>query len=209
MASPARSTRRSSARSSAAERGRRGRRGRTRPDARPSLSGSAPAVGGGPCSPAARRPYDSRQAVLRARLGRELCRLRRSKPGVRNTGQAMVAGGHVAGEFMTPWASPATDEMGEITRKPQSEALRLDLQPGAKGEPLFLRRTWRSLRGGGTGTLNRRDVEGLIDLCADDFLMGHVRARVQPGHYRGRQDLRRFYEGVRSVWETLPTGKCR
>jgi ketosteroid isomerase-like protein len=52
------------------------------------------------------------------------------------------------------------------------------------------------------GHLNRRDVEGFIDLCADDFLMDMSERVFNPDIYRGRQDLRRFYEGVRSVWES-------
>jgi ketosteroid isomerase-like protein len=50
--------------------------------------------------------------------------------------------------------------------------------------------------------LNRGDVEGLIDLCDDDFLMDMSERVFNPDTYRGRDDIRRFYEGVRSVWES-------
>src|SRR6266576_539886 len=50
--------------------------------------------------------------------------------------------------------------------------------------------------------LNRGDVEALIDLCDDDFLMDMSERVFNPDTYRGNHDLRRFYEGVRSVWES-------
>jgi ketosteroid isomerase-like protein len=50
--------------------------------------------------------------------------------------------------------------------------------------------------------LNRGDVEGLIDLCDDDFLMDMSERVFNPDTYRGHDDIRRFYEGVRSVWES-------
>jgi ketosteroid isomerase-like protein len=49
--------------------------------------------------------------------------------------------------------------------------------------------------------LNRGDVDGFIALCDDDFLMDMSERVFNPDIYRGGQDLRRFYEGVRSVWE--------
>jgi ketosteroid isomerase-like protein len=48
--------------------------------------------------------------------------------------------------------------------------------------------------------LNRGDVDALIDLCDDDFLMDMSERVFNPDTYRGSQDIRRFYEGVYSVW---------
>jgi ketosteroid isomerase-like protein len=50
--------------------------------------------------------------------------------------------------------------------------------------------------------LNRGDVDALIDLCDDDFLMDMSERVFNPDTYRGRDDLWRFYEGVRSVWDS-------
>jgi ketosteroid isomerase-like protein len=50
--------------------------------------------------------------------------------------------------------------------------------------------------------LNRGDVEALIDLCDDEFLMDMSERVFNPDTYRGNHDLRRFYAGVRSVWES-------
>jgi ketosteroid isomerase-like protein len=50
--------------------------------------------------------------------------------------------------------------------------------------------------------LNRGDVEALIDLCDDDFLMDMSERVFNPDIYRGRDDIRRFYQGVRDVWKS-------
>jgi ketosteroid isomerase-like protein len=50
--------------------------------------------------------------------------------------------------------------------------------------------------------LNRGDIEGLINLCDDDFQMDMSERVFNPDTYRGHDDLRRFYDGVRSVWES-------
>jgi ketosteroid isomerase-like protein len=50
--------------------------------------------------------------------------------------------------------------------------------------------------------LNQGDVQGFSDLCADDFLMDMSERVFNPDIYRGRDDIRRFYRGVRSVWES-------
>jgi ketosteroid isomerase-like protein len=50
--------------------------------------------------------------------------------------------------------------------------------------------------------LNRSDVEGVVELCDDDFVMD-MRGRVfNPDVYRGPDGIRRFYEGVRDAWES-------
>jgi ketosteroid isomerase-like protein len=50
--------------------------------------------------------------------------------------------------------------------------------------------------------LNRGDVEALIALCDDDFLMDMSERVFNPDTYRGSQEIRRFYDGVQSVWDT-------
>lgn len=50
--------------------------------------------------------------------------------------------------------------------------------------------------------LNRGDVDALIELCDEDFLMDMSERVFNPDTYRGREDLRRFYAGVTSVWES-------
>jgi ketosteroid isomerase-like protein len=50
--------------------------------------------------------------------------------------------------------------------------------------------------------LNRGDVEGVVELCDDDFLMDMSERVFNPETYRGHDGLRRFYEGVREAWES-------
>src|SRR5215212_2194212 len=50
--------------------------------------------------------------------------------------------------------------------------------------------------------LNRGDVDGLVELCDDDFLMDFSERVFNPDTYRGHDGIRRFYEGVREVWES-------
>jgi ketosteroid isomerase-like protein len=48
--------------------------------------------------------------------------------------------------------------------------------------------------------LNEGNVDALIELCDDDFLMDMSERVFNPDTYRGSHDVRRFYEGVYSVW---------
>ena len=50
--------------------------------------------------------------------------------------------------------------------------------------------------------LNRGDVEGLVGLCADDFVMDMSERVFNPDTYRGHEGVRRFYEGVTDAWES-------
>jgi uncharacterized protein len=50
--------------------------------------------------------------------------------------------------------------------------------------------------------LNRGDVEALIELCDDDFLMDMSERVFNPDTYRGHDGIRRFYEGVSDAWES-------
>ena len=50
--------------------------------------------------------------------------------------------------------------------------------------------------------LNRGDVEGLVTLCDDDFLMDMSERVFNPDSYRGHDGIRRFYEGVGDAWES-------
>jgi ketosteroid isomerase-like protein len=50
--------------------------------------------------------------------------------------------------------------------------------------------------------LNRGDVEGLVGLCDDHFLMDMSERVFNPDTYRGHDGIRRFFEGVRGVWES-------
>ena len=49
--------------------------------------------------------------------------------------------------------------------------------------------------------LNRGDVEGLIELCDPDFVMDMSERVFNPDVYTGHEGIRRFYAGVRGVWE--------
>ena len=49
--------------------------------------------------------------------------------------------------------------------------------------------------------LNRGDVEGLIELCEEDFVMDMTERVFNPDTYTGHDGIRRFYDGVRGVWE--------
>ena len=50
--------------------------------------------------------------------------------------------------------------------------------------------------------LNRGDVEGLLKLCDDDFLMDMSQRVFNPEIYRGHDGIRRFYEDVSEAWES-------
>jgi ketosteroid isomerase-like protein len=48
--------------------------------------------------------------------------------------------------------------------------------------------------------LNRGNVEGVVELCDDDFVMDMSERVFNPEIYRGHDGIRRFYEGVRDAW---------
>ena len=50
--------------------------------------------------------------------------------------------------------------------------------------------------------LNEGDVEALIDLCHEDFVMDMSERVFNPDIYRGRDEIRRFYREVRGAWES-------
>ena len=50
--------------------------------------------------------------------------------------------------------------------------------------------------------LNRGDVEGIVDLCDDDFRMDFSERVFNPDTYQGPDGIRRFYEGVSDAWES-------
>ena len=50
--------------------------------------------------------------------------------------------------------------------------------------------------------LNRGDVESLVELCDDDFLMDMSERVFNPDTYRGHDGIRRFHDGVRDAWES-------
>ena len=50
--------------------------------------------------------------------------------------------------------------------------------------------------------LNRGDVEGVVELCDDDFLMDMSERVFNPDTYRGHDGIRRFYDGVSDAWES-------
>jgi ketosteroid isomerase-like protein len=50
--------------------------------------------------------------------------------------------------------------------------------------------------------LNRGDIEALVDLCDDEFVMDMSERVFNPDIYRGRDDIRRFYREVRSAWDS-------
>src|SRR5829696_8123961 len=50
--------------------------------------------------------------------------------------------------------------------------------------------------------LNRRDVEGFVALCDDDFLIDMSERVFNPDTYRGHDGIRRFCADVQDAWET-------
>jgi len=50
--------------------------------------------------------------------------------------------------------------------------------------------------------LNRGDVQPLVELCDDDFVMDFSERVFNPDTYRGHDGIRRFYAGVKDVWES-------
>ena len=45
--------------------------------------------------------------------------------------------------------------------------------------------------------LNRGDVEALVELCDDDFVMDMSERVFNPDTYKGDEGIRRFYDGSR------------
>jgi ketosteroid isomerase-like protein len=50
--------------------------------------------------------------------------------------------------------------------------------------------------------LNRGDIEGVIELCADDFQMDMTERVFNPDTYEGPDGLRRFYKDVTDAWDS-------
>lgn len=50
--------------------------------------------------------------------------------------------------------------------------------------------------------LNRRDVEGLIGLCRDDFLLDMSERVFNPDIFKGHDGIRSFVAGVTDAWES-------
>ena len=50
--------------------------------------------------------------------------------------------------------------------------------------------------------LNRGDVEGLVAMCHDDFVMDMSERVFNPDTYRGADGIRRFCEEVMEAWES-------
>lgn len=50
--------------------------------------------------------------------------------------------------------------------------------------------------------LNRGDLEGVVELCDDDFLMDMTERVFNPDTYTGPDGIRRFYAGVQDAWES-------
>jgi ketosteroid isomerase-like protein len=50
--------------------------------------------------------------------------------------------------------------------------------------------------------LNRRDVERLVRLCDDDFVIDMSERVFNPDMYRGSDGIRRFFAGVEDLWDT-------
>jgi ketosteroid isomerase-like protein len=50
--------------------------------------------------------------------------------------------------------------------------------------------------------LNQGDVEGVVELCDDDFEMDMSERVFNPDTYSGHDGIRRFHEGVVSSWKS-------
>ena len=50
--------------------------------------------------------------------------------------------------------------------------------------------------------LNRGDVDGVAELCDDEFVMDMSERVFNPDTYTGHDGIRRFYEGVTDAWES-------
>lgn len=50
--------------------------------------------------------------------------------------------------------------------------------------------------------LNWRDVDALAGLCHDEFVIDMTERVFNPDTYRGRDGMRRFFDGVKDLWET-------
>ena len=50
--------------------------------------------------------------------------------------------------------------------------------------------------------LNSGDIDALVDLCDDGFLLDMSDRVFNPAVYDGHEGIRRFYAEVRDVWET-------
>ncbi len=50
--------------------------------------------------------------------------------------------------------------------------------------------------------LNRGDIESLVELCSDDFVMDMSERVFNPETYRGHEGMRRFHRDVQEAWES-------
>jgi ketosteroid isomerase-like protein len=50
--------------------------------------------------------------------------------------------------------------------------------------------------------LNRGDVDGVVELCADDFFIDMSERVFNPDTYTGHDGIRRFHAGVRDAWQS-------
>jgi ketosteroid isomerase-like protein len=50
--------------------------------------------------------------------------------------------------------------------------------------------------------MNRRDADGLVELCADDFVMDMSERVFNPDTYRGPEGIRRFLDDVDEAWQS-------
>ena len=87
-------------------------------------------------------------------------------------------------------------ECGSYSRDPIGSASAIrEILRGMSGENVeIVRRIYEHL--------NRGDVEGVVELCDDDFLMDMSERVFNPDTYSGPDGIRRFYEGVRDAWES-------
>jgi ketosteroid isomerase-like protein len=51
--------------------------------------------------------------------------------------------------------------------------------------------------------LNRGDVEGVVELCDENFVIDMSERVFNPAVYRGHDGIRRFYADVMEVWESF------
>jgi ketosteroid isomerase-like protein len=50
--------------------------------------------------------------------------------------------------------------------------------------------------------LNQGDVEGLVGLCRDDFVMDMSERVFNPETYEGQDGIRQFHKDVKDAWES-------
>jgi ketosteroid isomerase-like protein len=125
-----------------------------------------------------------------------------NKALVRQRNHIRGAGSGLEADFLN-WSVRTYDDAGLLTRiaiftdHQEAEALEavgLKEQAMSKENAEIVQRAYK--------LLNQGDIEGLVSLCRDDFVMDMSERVFNPETYRGHEGIRQFHRDVQEAWET-------